>query len=115
MKIKNAKIKNVTMKLDNKEHLVVNAEFHESVDFVLYTFKLNNPVAVKHFIKLMGYAEVTYLNELEGKIIRVAEHENVVRAFGHPIEDRFIDITDAIIDSAKEVTESELLKEYPET
>ena len=115
MKIKNAKIKNVTTRLENGR-LVVNMEFHYMTHFKIFVFQLANPVEMKNFTKLMEFAEVRDFNELEGKIIRVAEHEDVVKAFGDPIEDKFIDITNTIMmDLVKEMSISELLKEYPET
>ena len=114
MKIKNAKIQNVVTRLDNKNRLIASVEFHEAVTFSTFVFKLANPVELEHFTKLMEFAEVTEASEMEGKIIRIAEHEDAIKAIGHPIEDRFIDITDNIINSLEEISESELVKEYPE-
>ena len=116
MKIKNAKIKNVTTGTDPKKRVCVSLEFHYSTHFKIVVFKLENPVELANFKKLLEFTETTDFESLEGKIIRVAEHEDVVKAFGDPIEDKFIDITNTIMmDLVKEMSISELLKEYPET
>lgn len=116
MKIINAKIKNVTTRLDNKNRLIASVEFHEAITFSTFVFKLANPVELKNFTKLMEFAEAKETNEMEGKIIRVAVHEDVVlAAVGHPIEDRFVDVTNTMTNHVEEVKEAELIKEYPET
>ena len=112
MKITNAKIKNVTTRLDNKNRLIASVEFHEAITFSTFVFKLANPVELKNFTKLMEFAEAKETNEMEGKIIRVAEHEDAVRAIGHPIEDRFIEVTNKIFDAVEEISESKLLELY---
>ena len=115
MKIKNAKIKNATTRLDNKDRLIVSIEFHEAVTFSTFVFKLANPVELGNFKKLMEFAEVTELSELNGKIVRLAEHEDVILvAVGHPIEDRFVDVTNTMVNHIEEVTEAELLKDHSE-
>ena len=115
MEIKNAKIKNVTVYLDHRARLTVSMELHDSVGFLTTNFILVNPVAVKNLTKIMEYIEVTKLPEMEGKIVRVGiVNEFGLIAIGHPIEDRFVEITNTIVDSVKELSKSELLKEYPE-
>ena len=114
MEIKNAKIKNVTIRLDNKERVIASMEFHERLDFTIFVFKLGNPVEVKNLKKLMEFAEVSEFKDLEGKIVRLAFRENCVMAIGHPIEDRFVDVTNTMIDTIEELTESKLFEEYPE-
>ena len=116
MKIQNAKIKNVARGMDSKKCVCVSLEFHYSTHFKIVVFKLENPVELANFKKLLEFAEATNFESLEGKIIRVAEHKDVVKAVGDPIEDKFIDITNTIMmDLVKEMSISELLKEYPET
>lgn len=112
MKIKNAKIKNVTTRLDNKNRLIASVEFHETVFFSPIVFKLANPVELKNFTKLMEFAEAKETKEMEEKIIRVAVYGDVIlAAVGHPIEDRFIDVTNTMISHVEEVKESDLIKE----
>ena len=117
MKIKNVKIKNVVTRLDNKNRLIASVELHEAINFSTFVFKLANPVELENFTKLMEYAGAKEANEMEGKIIRVAVHDEdvVLAAVGHPIEDRFVDVTNTMIHHIEEVKEAELLKEYPET
>ena len=114
MKIKNAKIKNVTQRLENGR-LVVNMEFHYMTHFKIFVFNLANPVEMKNFTKLMEFAEVRNFGGLEGKTIRVAEYHDFVIAVGHPIEDRFVNVTNTMVYSVEELSESELFKEYPKS
>ena len=116
MIIKNAEIKNVTAGMDSEKNVCVSMEFHYSTHFKVFVFTLENPVELKNFTKLMEFAEVKETKEMEDKIIRVAVYGDVIlAAVGHPIEDRFIDVTNTMISHVEEVKESDLIKEYPET
>ena len=116
MIIKNAKIKNVTAGTDSKRNLIVSMEFQAEFKLLsVFIVHLANPVELKNLVKLMGFVGVKEIKKLEGKIIRVAKHESCIIAIGHPIEDRFVDITNTMVDFIEELTEAALLKEYPET
>ena len=112
MKIKNAKIKNVTTSLDAKDNLIASIEFHEELTFSTFVFKLANPVELQNFTKLMEYAEVQTVNELEGKIIRIAEHKDLIRAIGHPIKDKFVYVTNKMTLPIEELKEEDVLKDF---
>lgn len=112
MKIKNAKIKNVTTELDAKERLIASMELHEEATFSSVVFKLANPVELENLTKLMEYAEVQSVNDLEGKIIRIAEHQDLIRAIGHPIKDKFVYITNKMTLTIEELKEEDILKDF---
>ena len=114
MKIKNAKIKNVTAGLDSGKLLCVSMEFHYSTHFKIFVFKLDNPVELRNFKELLKFAEATGFKDLEGKVIRVAEHNDVITAFGYLIEDKFVDVTNKMSTMTEIVSEAILLKNYSE-
>lgn len=91
MEIKNAKIRNVTVYLDDLKRLTVTMELHDSVGFVTANFRLVNPVAVINLTQIMKYTNATNLTDLEEKIVRVGIfNQNIVRSIGHPVEDEFV-------------------------
>ena len=108
MKITNAKIKNVTVGIDD------NGRLSATMNFVIignltckWVFVLEDPAQVQRFKVLMDYAGANNIQDLTGRIIRVANQDVLFfRGFGHPIEDRFVP---CIMDyEVKEVTETEL-------
>ena len=114
MKIKNAKIKNVTnIRADSKRNLIVSLEIQDGLKLIaIFVFKLSNPVELQNLLKLMEFVGVQDLKDFEEREIRVAKYEDVVKAIGHPIEEKFLDITNIKTDLVKELSISELLTEY---
>lgn len=115
MIIKNAKIKNVTAGRDSEKIVCVSMEFHYSTHFKIFVFKLENPVELRNFKELLEFTEATEFKDLEGKVIRVAEHNDVITAIGDLIEDKFVDVTNKMSMMTEIVSEATLLKNYPET
>lgn len=118
MKIENATIEKVNVGLDitNRFYvqMIIFIEYHESIVSRSIVFQLLNPVEVKNFIKIMKLTDVQDVKDLEGKVVRTAFYEDCPVAIGHPVEDRFVDVTNTMIDSVEELTQSKLFEDYPE-
>ena len=92
MRITNAKIKNVSVGIDDLNRLAARMTFNGLNKCWGWSFILNRSTDINRLMKLMEYVEVHELNDLENKIVRVAEAEYFLLGFGHPIEDKFIPI-----------------------
>lgn len=108
MKIKNAKIQNVTVGIDDRDRLSVRMTFKGDDDMSCdWGFNLENPKDVQRLKILMEYADVDQVCKLEGKIIRVVDHGMLFSGFGHPIENKFVP---CCISEVKEITDAEFRK-----
>lgn len=110
MEITNARIKNVTVGLDDRDRLSARMTFECKHDCCDWGFILTNPTDAQRLVKLMNYTGVYDVKNLNGKVVRVVNHDCFFRGFGDPIEDKFIP---AFGEELKEVTEAqfeELLK-----
>ena len=104
MEITNARIKNVTVGLDNRDRLSASMTF-EGPNFCRNCcFILTDPTDVQRLVKLMLYTGTSEVQELNGKIIRRIDKNNFLRGFGDPIANKFIPIFG---DELKELTESQ--------
>ena len=104
MQINNARITNVTVGLDDRERLSARMTFESELGCCDWGFILTNPVDSQRLVKLMNYTGVYDVKNLNGKIVRVVNHECFFRGFGEPIEDKFIP---AFGEELKEVTETQ--------
>lgn len=110
MEVNNARIKNVTVGLDDMDRLSARMNFESQHGCCNWEFILNYPTDAERLVKLMNYTGVDDVKNLNGKIVRVVIHGFSFRGFGDPIEDKFIP---AFGEEFKEVTEAqfeELLK-----
>ena len=110
MKVNNAKIKNVTVGLDDRDRLSARMTFESQLGCCDWGFILTNPTDAQRLVKLMNYTGVYDVKNLNGKIVRTVMHDCFFRGFGDHIEDKFIP---AFGEELKEVTEAqfeELLK-----
>lgn len=110
MEITNARIKNVTVGLDDRDRLSARMTFEGQHGCCDWGFILTNPVDAQRLMKLMSYTGTYEVKNLNGKIVRKIDHDNFFRGFGDPIEDKFVP---AFGEELKEVTEAqfeELLK-----
>ena len=110
MEVNNARIKNVTVGLDDRDRLSARMTFESQHGCCDVGFILTNPTDAQRLVKLMNYTGVYEVKNLNGKIGRVVNHDCSFRGFGEPIEDKFIP---AFGEEFKEVTEAqfeELLK-----
>ena len=92
MKIANAKIKKVSVEIDDLNRLSARMTFDGLNKCWEWSFMLNRSTDINRLIRLMEYVEVKKVNDLKNKIIRVAEAECFLLGLGHPIEDKFIPI-----------------------
>lgn len=110
MEIINARIKNVTVGLDDRDRLSAMMTLESRHNCCDWGFILTNPTDAQRLVKLMKYTGVRDVEDLSGKTIRVVKHDCCFRGFGDIIEDKFIP---AFGEELKEVTEAqfeELLK-----
>lgn len=110
MEITNARIKNVTVGLDDRDWLSARVTFEWKHGCCDRGFILTNPTDAQRLVKLMNYTGVYDVKNLNGKVVRAVNHDFSFRGFGDPIEDKFIP---AFGEELKEVTEAqfeELLK-----
>lgn len=111
MQINNARIRNVTVGLDDRNRLSAKITFegHQGQSNWLY-FVLTKSVDAQRLRKIMLYTGAYEIDDLNGKIIRKVDHDYCLCGFGDPIEDKFISFLD---EEFREITESqfaELLK-----
>lgn len=104
MKIINAKIKNVTVGLDNGDRLSARMTFDGQCDCRDWSFILTNPTDVQRLMKLMNYAGVYKVGDLNDKIIRVVYHSILFCGYGDPIKDKFVPTS---MEEFKEINEAE--------
>ena len=108
MKIKNAKIENVTVGIDDRDRLSVRMTFKGDDGMSCdWGFNLENPEDVQRLKLLVEYTEVDNVLALGGKIIRVMDHGMFFRGFGHPVENKFVP---CCIAEVKEITDEEFRK-----
>lgn len=110
MEINNARIKNVTVGLDDRDRLSARMTFEWQHGCCDWGFILTNPVDAQRLVMLMNYTGTYNVGTLNGQIIRKVEDDGLFRGFGHIIEDKFVP---AFGEEVKEVTEaqfSEMLK-----
>ena len=105
MEIKNAKIKNVTVGLDDRDMLSARMTFESQLNCCDWRFILTDPIDSQRLMKLMSYTNVYEVNNLDGKIIRIVKEDSLFRGFGDPIEDKFVL---AFGEKIKEVTKEQL-------
>ena len=112
MEVNNAKVRNVTVGLDDLDRLSARMTFQSQLGCCDYGFILTNQTDAQRLVKLMNYTGVYDVKNLNGEIVRTVSYDNdcFPRGFGDPIEDKFIP---AFGEELKEVTEAqfeELLK-----
>lgn len=105
MKINNARIKNVTVGLDDRDRLSVRMTFESQCGCCDWSFILTNSADAQRLVILMNYTSTYNVEELDGQIVRMVEYDSFFRGFGHPIEDKFVP---AFGEEVKEVTEAQL-------
>lgn len=108
MQINNARIRNVTVGLDDRNRLSAKITFegHQGQSNWLY-FVLTKSVDAQRLRKLMLYTGAYKIDDLNGKIVRKVEHEHCLCGFGDPIEDKFIWLED---EELKELTENQIVE-----
>lgn len=104
MKVYNARIEEVTVGLDEYNHLSAMFKFKSQHGSWKFGFILTDLIDAQRLVRLMKYTGVYNVLDLEGKIIRTVLDNNLFRGFGDPIEDKFIPVC---MDELKEVTEKE--------
>lgn len=104
MEITNARIENVTVGFDDRDRLSARMTFKGQHGCCEWGFTLIVPTEVQRLIKLMNYAGVHEVEELNGRIIRKVEYNNFLCGFGHPIEDKFVPTS---IKDLMEISESQ--------
>ncbi len=108
MEIKNARIENVTVGLDDRNRLSAKITFEGNQGQSSWChFVLTKTVEAQHLRKLMLYTGAYKIDDLNGKIVRKVEHEHCLCGFGDPIEDKFIWLED---EELKELTESQIVE-----
>ena len=112
MKIHNARIKNVTVGFDDRDRLSARMTFEGQHGCFEWRFILTYNTDVQRLIKLMNYARVHAVENLNGKIIRTVIYDRIFCAFGDPIEDKFVLAFD---EELKEITEAQLAEELLKT
>ena len=70
MKVNNAKIKNVTVGLDDRDRLSARMTFESQLGCCDWGFILTNPTDAQRLVKLMNYTGVYDVKNLNGKIVR---------------------------------------------
>lgn len=106
MEVKNARIKNVKVGLDDRDRLSVRMTF-EGGWACDWGFIITNPIDSQRLVKLMDYAGTCDVLKLSGKIVRMVTHDCFFRGFGDPIEDKFVP---AFGEELQEITEEEFNK-----
>lgn len=106
MTIENRRIKNVKVGLDDRDRLSIRMTF-DGIWSCDWGFILTNPIDSQRLVKLMNYAGVSDVMDLNGKIIRVVNHDRFLRGFGDPIEDKFVP---TFGEELQEITEEEFNK-----
>ena len=107
MEVNNARIKNVTIGLDDRDRLSARMTFEYQFGCCDWGFLLTNPRDSQQLAKLMGYTGTYDAMKLNGKIVRIVFHGMYLRGFGDPIEDKFISFED---EEFKEVTEEHFVE-----
>lgn len=110
MKITNARIKNVTVGLDNRDRLSARMTFEGQDGCWDLGFILTNPTDVQRLIKLMNYVGAYKVDGLSGKIIRQVYSGDFLRGFGHPIKDKYVPTLTTEFKEINEAEFEELLK-----
>lgn len=105
MKITNARITNLKVGFDDGNRLAVMINFESQHGCCLWSFVMSNPVDVQRLSALMNYTNTYDLNDLNGKIIRKVDLDCFMRGFGHPIEDKFVLLSEK---EFSEITEADL-------
>lgn len=110
MEIVNARINNVTVGWDNQYGMSAKMSFECHFGSTNMVFKLTNQTELQRLEKLMNYAgvDVNDVNNLNGRIVRVAIYCCAIRGYGDPIEDKFIPDMPWLGEELKEVTEAQL-------
>ncbi len=105
MEVNNARIKNVTVELNDRDHLSVKLTFESQLYGYRAEFMLNNPRNDQLLVKLMKYTGVVEVKKMKNKVVRIVTHDNCFfLGFGDPIEDKFIP---AFGEELKELTEAQ--------
>ena len=91
MKIYNAKIKDAVFGVDSNGKLREKVTFECTYGRIDWNFNLTSLDCVMRVMKLMEYAKAVRNEDLKGSAIRlIAEPYNVLRAFGDPLENKFV-------------------------
>ena len=111
MKITNARIKDVTVCIDDWDRLSARMTLKNEYGCCDCGFILSNPTDVQRFMKLMNYTEAYEVSDMEGKIIRKVDSDGFLRGFGHPVEDKYIPtLTEEFMEISEEEFEKLLKK-----
>lgn len=106
----NGKISNVVVKLDDLNDFIVQMKFSSHFDWGYeWLFGLDNKEDVKVLKKLMSYADVEKLEDLNGRVVRIISDRDSLLGVGDPIEDKFIPV---VGDKRKEVIYEKFINPY---
>ena len=92
MEIYNARIKDVTVGPDERN---CSVSFDGQGFCCNWEAILTNPAEDERLRKLMQYADTYDVNKMNGKIVRIVIIDTFLRAFGDPIQDKFVPILGA--------------------
>ncbi|MBE5819490.1 MAG: hypothetical protein E7310_01480 [Clostridiales bacterium] len=110
MEIINARIKNVTVGLDDRDRLAANMTFECPHGSCSWGFILTNPTDSQRLLKLLQYTGANEVNNLNGKIVRAINHDCCFAGFGDPIKDEFVPTFGEELKEVTEVQFKELLE-----
>lgn len=91
-KTTNARINDVLVGLNDRGALTCGFSLDSNEGGTAWQFVLSKPSELAKLTQLLNYTDVSDVNKLNGKLVRIIVKNNALYALGDPIEDNFFKV-----------------------